>query len=84
MLLDNDVVADGKAEAGSFPSGLCRKERIEHLFFHFRWNTGAVVPNPDFHTVPKVPCRGRKSWLIEPWRNRINAADPLILKFPVA
>jgi hypothetical protein len=34
MLLDDDVVADGEAKAGSFSCGFRREERIEYLFLH--------------------------------------------------
>src|SRR5262245_12397623 len=64
MLLDDNVVADGEAEAGSFPSGLRRKERIEHLFFHVGRNAGAVVANSNLHTIAKAFGRRSKGWLI--------------------
>src|SRR5262245_4793201 len=64
MLLHNDVVTDGEPEPGSFSGRLRCEERVEHLFFHVRWNTGAVIPNPDFHTIAKASCRGPKGWLI--------------------
>src|SRR5512132_2134924 len=64
MLLHNDVVTDGEPKPGSFSGRLRCKEGVEHLFFYFRWNTGAVVPNPDFHTIAKASCRGRKGWFI--------------------
>jgi hypothetical protein len=32
MLLDNDVVADGKPQPGSFSRRFGREERVEHLF----------------------------------------------------
>ena len=51
MLLHDNVMAERKAEARAFSSGLCREERIEHLFPHLRGDTGAVVADPDFHTV---------------------------------
>src|SRR5437016_12595696 len=54
MLLDDDVVADGEAEARAFAGGLRRKERIEHLFLHVRRDAGAVIANPDFHTIAKA------------------------------
>src|SRR5262245_32705395 len=62
MLLDNDVVTDGEAEPGSFSGRLCCEERVEYFFFYFRWNTRAVIPNPDFHTVAKAFGRGSDSW----------------------
>src|SRR4029450_4166670 len=64
MLLHNDVVTDREPEPGSFSGRLGCEERVEHLFFHVWWNTGAVVPNPDFHTIAKASCRGRQGWFI--------------------
>src|SRR5262245_44525600 len=64
MLLHNDIVTDGEAEPGSFPGGLRCEEWVEHLFFYFGWNTRAVVPNPDFHSIAKAAGRGRKGWFI--------------------
>src|SRR5262249_17506626 len=58
MLFDNDIVTDGEAKAGAFSGGVRREEGIEHLLFHFRWNTGAVVANPDFHAIAKALGRG--------------------------
>src|SRR5262245_27689391 len=57
VLLDDDVVTDGKAEAGAFASRFGGEEGIEHLFFHIRRNTGAVVADRDFHTIAKILCR---------------------------
>ena len=54
MLLDDDVVTDGKTEPSSFPSRLGRKERVEQLFLNLRRNTGAVIAYPDFDLVTKV------------------------------
>src|SRR6516225_3271712 len=64
MLLHNDVVTDGEPKPGSFSSRLRCEERVEHLFFYFRWNTRAVIPNPDFHTIAKASCGGYQSWFI--------------------
>src|SRR5262245_18916108 len=64
MLLHNDVVTDGEPESSSFSGGFRCKERVEHLFFYFRWNTGAVIPNPEFHTIAKASCRGHQSGFI--------------------
>ena len=64
MLLDNDVVADGKAKAGAFSGRFGREERVEHLFFHIRRHAGTVVADPDFHTITKVFGRGRESGLV--------------------
>src|SRR4029453_5067250 len=64
MLLDDDVVTDGKPKPGSFSGRLRCEERVEHLLFYFRWDTGAVVPNLDFNTIPKASCRGHQGWFI--------------------
>ena len=64
MLLDDNVVTDRKAEAGSLASGLGRKEGIEHLVLHLGRNAGAVVADPDFDAVAKVSGRGSKRWLV--------------------
>ena len=64
MLLHNDVVTDGEPEPGSFSGRLRCEERVEHLFFYVRWNTRAVIPNPDFHTIAKASCRGDQGWFI--------------------
>ena len=64
MLLDDDVVADGEAKAGAFSGRFGREKRVEHLFFHVRRHTGAVVADSDFHTIAKVFGRGRESGLV--------------------
>src|SRR5262245_57581965 len=64
MLLHNDVVTDGEPKPGSFSGRLRREERVEHLFFYFRRNTRAVIPNPDFHSIAKAAGRGRKGWFM--------------------
>src|SRR5262249_45345222 len=64
MLFDDDVVTDGEAEPGSFSGRLCCEERVEHLFFYFRWNTRAVIPHPIFNTSAGASCRGDQSWFI--------------------
>ena len=63
MLLDDDVVTDGKAEPSPFSGRLCRKERVEHLFLHFGWNASAIVANPDFNAVAEVFGRSGKGGL---------------------
>jgi len=63
MLLDYDIVTDGKAKAGALPGRLGCEERVEHLLLHLRWNAGAVVADPDFHLIVKAAGRGRKGWL---------------------
>src|SRR5215471_4458451 len=55
MLLDDDVVTDGEAKAGAFPSWLGRKKWIEHLLPDLWRNTGAVVADADLHTVAEAP-----------------------------
>ena len=60
MLLDDDVVTDGKAEARAFSGRLGREEWVEHLFLHLGRNAGAVVADTDFHAVAAVFGRGGK------------------------
>ena len=64
MLLDDDVVADGEAKASAFSSWFGCEERIEHLFLHLGRNAGAVVADPDFHTIAKVLGGGSKGRLV--------------------
>ena len=64
MLLDDDVVTDGEAKPGALSGRLGRKERVEHLFFHVRRNTSAVVTDSDFHTITEVFGRGSKGRLV--------------------
>jgi len=54
MLLDDDVITQRKAEAGSLAGGLRRKERIEHLVLHLGRNAGAVIAYPDLYAVAEV------------------------------
>ena len=64
VLLDNNVVGDGKTKTRAFSCGFSREERVEHLFFDLRRHTGAVVADSDFHTIAKVFGRGRESRLV--------------------
>src|SRR4029077_1445243 len=64
MLLDNDVMADGEAKTGAFSGWFGREKRVEHLFFHGRRHTGAVIVNSDFHAIAKILGRGRESRLV--------------------
>src|SRR4030095_641422 len=64
MLLHYDVVTDGETKPGAFSGRLRCEERIEHFFFHVRWDAGAVVANPDFHTIAKTSRRGYQGWSI--------------------
>jgi len=94
VLFHNDVVADRKAKARAFSRGLSREERLEHLFFHVRRNTGPVIANSNFHTIAKVFGRGRQSRLvvaaiglcsalgrsIEAVRNQIKKSTPDVLR----
>src|SRR5258705_13736937 len=54
MLLDDDVVAERKAKAGTLSSRFGREERVEHLCFHVRRNADAVVADADFHMIAEV------------------------------
>jgi hypothetical protein len=51
MLLDDDVVTNGQAEASALSGGFSREEGIEHLFLDLGRNTCAVVPYPDLYPV---------------------------------
>ena len=64
MLLDDDVMTDGKAKSRSFADGLGREERIEHFLLHFGRNPRAIVADPDLHAIAEVFGCGRKGWLI--------------------
>jgi hypothetical protein len=64
MLLDDDVVTNGKAQPSSFAGRLCRKERIEQLLLHFGRNSSAVVADAYFNAVAKVLGRGRQRGLV--------------------
>src|SRR5262245_50216540 len=64
MLLHNDIVTDGEPKSGAFSSGFCCEERVEHLFFHFRRNAGAVVANCYLDTITQILSRGGQSWLL--------------------
>src|SRR5262249_22776544 len=64
MLLDDDIVADGKAKPGALPGSLVCEKRVEQLLLHRGRNAGAVVADPDFHLIAKAAGRGRKGWLI--------------------
>ena len=43
MLLNDDVVTDGKTKPRTFSGGFGGEERIEHLFLHIRRDAGAVI-----------------------------------------
>src|ERR1700681_1987310 len=64
MLLDDDVVTDGKAQSSPFTGRLRREERVEHLFLHLGGYAGAVVADFDLDAVAEILCRGSKSWLV--------------------
>jgi hypothetical protein len=54
MLLHDDVMSDGQAEAGPLSGGFGREKGIEHLFPHLGRNAGAVVANRDLYAVAEV------------------------------
>src|SRR5262245_15722023 len=89
MLLDDDIVADGKTKAGALPGRLGCEERVKHLLLHFGWNAGAVVADRNFHLIAKASGRGRKGWLIAiatglgfPLGRRIKAVGDEVQKNP--
>ena len=47
MLLNNDLIADGKAHASAFTDRLGGKEGIKESFSQRFWNTGAIIRNAD-------------------------------------
>src|SRR5215475_11796312 len=58
MLLDNDVVTDGQAEASTLSGWFSREEGIEQLLPLLGWNTCAVVTYPNLYRVAQVFCSG--------------------------
>src|SRR5262245_8675107 len=64
MLLHDDVVTNGEPEHGTFSGILRCEERVEHLLLYLRWDTRAVVRDPDFATTAQAPCRGRQGRFI--------------------
>ena len=64
MLLDDDVVTDGKPKPSTFSGRFRREEWIEHLLLHVRRNAAAVVAYPDFNVVAEVLGRGSKNGLM--------------------
>src|SRR5262245_53804656 len=44
------------------PAGFVVKNGLNIFSFTSGWNTGAVVANPDFHTIAKTFGRGSKGW----------------------
>jgi hypothetical protein len=60
MLLDNDVMADREAKAGTLASWLRREERIEQLFPDLGRNAGAVVAN-NSRRVGALSIRGART-----------------------
>src|SRR5690242_263662 len=64
MLLDHNVVTEGKAEPRPFIRRLSGKEWIEYPFSNFWRNAGAIVANSDLNSIAKILGRGRKNRLI--------------------
>ena len=63
MLFDDNVVADGKAETSPFSRRFCREEWIEHLLLHVGRDAGAVITDPDLHSVSETLRRRRQARL---------------------
>src|SRR5262245_19314406 len=63
MLLDHDVMADGKAEAGAFAGRLGGEEGIEHLLPHLGRNAGAIVAHADLDAIAQAFRRGGQNRL---------------------
>ena len=64
MLLDDDVVTDGKPQASPFSGRFCREEWIKHLLFHLSRNTAAVVADPNLNVIAEILRCGSKNWLM--------------------
>src|SRR5262244_1350505 len=64
MLLHNDVVTDGEPKPGSFSGRLGCEERVEHLLFYFRRNSGAIVPDCYFDPVTEVLGAGSENGFV--------------------
>src|SRR4029078_13577019 len=64
VLLDDNVVANGEAQAGPLARRFRREERIEYLLLHIGRNAGAVVPDPDFHTGAEALRRSGQDRLV--------------------
>lgn len=54
MLLHDDVVTDGEAEAGAFAGGLGGEEGIEDFGAYFRWDARAVVAEADLDGIAMI------------------------------
>src|SRR5262249_31693758 len=64
MLLDDDVVSDGQAEAGTLSRRLRCEEGIEHLLLYLGRNADAVITDPDLYEVTEVLRRAGEGGLI--------------------
>ncbi len=57
-------MTDGQAEPGAFSCWLGGEERIEHPFLNLNWYAGAIIANPDFHTVAEISSCCRQGGLV--------------------
>src|SRR6516165_5890539 len=57
MLLGNDVVADGKAQAGTLSGRFRREERLKKTVAVFGRDAGAIVANPDLDSLAEIARR---------------------------
>src|SRR5262245_58107174 len=64
MLLDDDVLPDGKPQASPCSDRCCREEWIEHLLLHVRRNTAAVVADPTLNVIAEILGCGSKNRLV--------------------
>ena len=63
MLLRDDVVADRKAKAGTFPGRFSGEEWLKQLVFDLRWDTDATVADSDFDHISEIARRHPQSRL---------------------
>src|SRR5215468_6207581 len=64
MLLDDDVMTDGKPKPGALSCWFRREERIKHFLPDVSRNAAAVVADSNFHVVTEVPGHRSKSRLV--------------------
>ena len=64
VLLDDNVVTQGEAQASPFARRFRRKEGIEYFLSYFSRNAAAIVTNPDFDVGAETSGRGGKGWFV--------------------
>ena len=57
MLLDDDIVTNGKAKASALSGGFGCEKGIEHFSFYLIGNASAVVAYPDLNVIAEISGR---------------------------